>query len=261
MTAGKVDFDCPVCGSSRITQIYGDTLGDALPEFGYNFGQRHGAHYRIVRCDNCTHAYCTPRHPDMFRNYIDVEDIAYLKHQEQRIATALRVISRITRYKDSGRLLDIGCSTGDFLNVAKRSFSVEGLDLSGWAADAAQRRGLLIHRKQLTEFEPDTPYDVITLWGVIEHFEFPLRELTEMDRLLKANPISPPSSAACWSVCSPYRATMPTPRPAVATCSPITRPTRSWPPPPQQPSPRLEPMSISSSTSNVFVQRTHRSSN
>ena len=185
MSAGKVDFDCPVCGSSRVTQLYGDTLGDALPEFGYNFGPRHGAHYRIVRCIDCTHVYCTPRHPDMFRNYIDVEDLAYLKNQDQRIATALRVISRITRHKDSGRLLDIGCSTGDFLDVAKRSFSVEGLELSGWAADAAQRRGLQIHRKQLTEFEPDAPYDVITLWGVIEHFEFPRKELAEMDRLLK----------------------------------------------------------------------------
>jgi SAM-dependent methyltransferase len=186
MTAsGKIEFDCPVCGSTSITQIYSDTLGDSLPEFGYNFGPRHGAHYRIVRCGDCSHVYCTPRHPDIFRNYVDVEDLAYLKNQMQRIATALQVISRITKHKHSGRLLDIGCSTGDFLNVAKRFFSAEGLELSSWAADAAQRSGLKIHRKQLAEFEPDAPYDVITLWGVIEHFEHPLRELAEMDRLLK----------------------------------------------------------------------------
>lgn len=185
MTEAMVEFDCPVCGSNRSETVYPDTLGDSLPEFGYDFGPRHCAHYRVVRCRDCAHAYCSPRHPDMFRNYIDVEDYAYLKNQEQRIATAMRVIAKISEIKAGGSLLDIGCSTGDFLDVARNTYSVEGLELSGWAADAAERRGLTIHRKQLAEFEPDAPYDLITLWGVIEHFEFPVQELTEISRLLK----------------------------------------------------------------------------
>jgi SAM-dependent methyltransferase len=121
----------------------------------------------------------------MFRNYIDVEDFAYLKHHEQRIATAKRVIAKIAEFKSHGRLLDIGCSTGDFLDVARETYDVEGLELSDWAADAAERRGLAIHRKQLADFEPDSPYDLITLWGVIEHFEFPVQEMARISRLLK----------------------------------------------------------------------------
>lgn len=184
MTAPLIEFDCPLCGSKRSTTVYPDTLRGALPEFGYDFGPRHGAHYRVVRCPDCSHAYCSPRHPDMFRNYVDVEDPAYLKNQEQRIATAMRVIPAIVKFKAGGRLLDIGCSTGDFLELAGTVYDAEGLELSGWAADAAQRRGLTVHRCTLEEFKPTAPYDVITLWGVIEHFEFPARELTNLDRLL-----------------------------------------------------------------------------
>lgn len=183
--ATLVELDCPVCGSKRSTTVYPDTLGDALPEFGYDFGPRHCAHYRVVRCPDCSHAYCSPRHPDIFRNYVDVEDHAYLKNQEQRIATATRVVSAISRYKAGGRLLDIGCSTGDFLDLARNSYAVEGLELSGWAADTAERRGLTAHRCTLEEFKPGAPYDVITLWGVIEHFEFPARELANLNRLLE----------------------------------------------------------------------------
>jgi len=121
----------------------------------------------------------------MFRNDVDVVDYAYLKNQEQRIATAMRVIAKISGFKSHGRLLDIGCSTGDFLLVAGKVYAVEGLELSDWAADAAEGRGLTIHRKQLAEFEPGAPYDLITLRGVIEHFEFPVQELANVSRLLK----------------------------------------------------------------------------
>lgn len=185
MTATLIEFDCPVCGSPHPQTVYPDTLGGALPEFGYDFGPRHCAHYRIVRCPDCSHAYCSPRHPDMFRNYVDVEDAAYQRNQEQRTATARRVIARMSEFKPAGRLLDIGCSTGDFLDLARRSYTVEGLELSGWAADAAERRGLTVHRCTLAEFRPDAPYDVLTLWGVIEHFEFPAQELARMNRLLE----------------------------------------------------------------------------
>lgn len=184
LAEASVEYDCPVCGSNNPIMVYPDTLGAALPKFGYDFGPGHCAHYRVVRCRNCTHGYCSPRHPDIFRNYIDVEDHAYLKNHEQRISTALRVIAKIREFKAGGRLLDIGCSTGDFLDVARKTHVVEGLELSDWAADAAERRGLAIHRRQLADFEPSAPYDVITLWGVIEHFEFPQQDLARVSRLL-----------------------------------------------------------------------------
>ena len=92
----------------------------------------------------------------------------------------------MVRYRPSGRLLDIGCATGDFLTVASNRFQVEGLELSAWAIQIARQKGLTIHQSDLAGFQPQNPYDVLTLWGVIEHFEDPSREIGRMHRLLRA---------------------------------------------------------------------------
>ena len=90
------------------------------------------------------------------------------------------------RFSPHGRLLDVGCSTGDFLWVAREHhYQVEGLELSRWAAGIARRRGLTVHSFSLVDFQPTQPYDLLTLWGVIEHFEDPAREVRKMFRLLR----------------------------------------------------------------------------
>ena len=156
-----------------------------MPDFGYDFGPGHTDTYRVVRCAACRHAYCSPLPENLYANYAGVRDEAYLKNRPQRIDTAARVIQLIRRYKPGGRLLDVGCATGDFLTVAGGHFQVEGLELSDWAAEIAQRSGFLTHRSRLSELAGSDLYDVVTLWGVIEHFEDPVLEVREIRRLLR----------------------------------------------------------------------------
>ena len=87
-------------------------------------------------------------------------------------------------YKKGGNLLDIGCSTGDFLQTAQDFFNVEGLELSSWAVNIAERRGFKIHDCSLGELPICRKYDVVTIWGVIEHFEFPASEIKSVYRIL-----------------------------------------------------------------------------
>lgn len=182
----RIEFPCPICGQDGHPELYPDTLGDQLPRFGYDFTPDHMKTYRVVFCRDCRHGFSSPRPAQLWQQYEEVEDPAYLHRQKERIASAQHVVRRIVRYRPAGRLLDIGCATGDFLSVARQHFQVEGLELSGWAAQIAQDRGLKVHRSDLAGFQPAEPYDVLTLWGVIEHFEHPADEVRRMHRLLRS---------------------------------------------------------------------------
>ena len=181
----QVACPCPICGAYDCQPLYPDTLGAQLPRLIYDYSPEHMRTYRWVRCQDCRHAFCSPRPSQLWRLYEDVEDPAYLEFQPNRIATASKVLQRIRRSCAAGRLLDIGCATGDFLSVARAHFDVEGLELSRWAAEIARGKGLLVHESDLRSFSAERPYDLITLWGVIEHFEEPARDVQKMFELLR----------------------------------------------------------------------------
>jgi SAM-dependent methyltransferase len=105
------------------------------------------------------------------------------------MATARKVIQRLLRFLSQGRLLDVGCATGDFLAVAQKHYSVEGVELSKWSADIARSRGFVIHNCELGNLRTRKPYDIVTLWGVIEHFEDPAVEVENIAQLLRRDGI------------------------------------------------------------------------
>lgn len=183
------EVPCPVCDGRDYRVLRESTLGDSLPQLGYQFTPEHVKAYRMVKCANCGHVCCSPLPLDLFEHYVDIEDAEYLKGEAQRIATAEKVLKTLRLHKAAGRLLDVGCSTGDFLQVAGKYYEVEGIELSAWAAALARAKGLAIHELPLARFPADGRFDVVTLWGVIEHLENPGREIAQIHRLLRDNGI------------------------------------------------------------------------
>lgn len=174
---------CNLCGGEHHTELYPDELGDAAAPTDYGFSQETRKTYRIVRCDDCGLIFTNPM-PSLITSYEEEIDDVYLSTEAQRSITAQRALKKILTYKTSGRLLDVGCSTGIFLDQAAKHFTVEGLELSKWAvARAAQRHR--VHRVTLDDFKPAELYDVVTLYGVIEHFEDPKSQLVHIGKLLK----------------------------------------------------------------------------
>lgn len=176
---------CPVCGSSDQETIFDDTLGDDLPSFDYAFSPAHSKTYRIVRCRSCGHAFSILPKKNVAENYESVVDNEYLKRQDERVMTAQNVLTTIRKFAPGGKLLDVGCATGDFLSVAREYYAVEGLELSSWSARLARERGIPIHTCTLDLMQEKRVYDVVTLWGVIEHFESPGNEVRNLSRIVK----------------------------------------------------------------------------
>jgi 2-polyprenyl-3-methyl-5-hydroxy-6-metoxy-1,4-benzoquinol methylase len=107
------------------------------------------------------------------------------KKRERMWARRLKIIEG---WAEPGKILDIGCGEGLFLEVAKRGgWQVDGTEVSGHAADfASQRLQQPIFCGELwqADLAPES-FDVVTLWHVLEHTTQPLQTLIAVKRLVK----------------------------------------------------------------------------
>lgn len=156
---------------------------------------------RLVSCLNCGLIYVNPRpaFEELARQYGDqyfhcaeptfggYED--YEADRDDIHATFRRRAALLKPWLKSERprLLDAGCATGLFLEVARAAdWDAEGLDISSYALSKARERGFRVHQGTLPDPAlPDESYDVITLWDVIEHVPDPAAVVRDCRRLLK----------------------------------------------------------------------------
>ena len=86
-------------------------------------------------------------------------------------------------------LLDIGCGTGDFLQVAKQNrWSVSGIEPNAQARAIANNKtnNSVFEIDQLLKFQPAS-FDVISLWHVLEHLPNLEEQIQIFKKLLKPN--------------------------------------------------------------------------
>ncbi len=97
-------------------------------------------------------------------------------------------IAILQRYRPSGRLLDVGCGMGGFLEVAReKGYDVSGVEVSEYAA-AHIRNELRIEVANCRLSEAglsSQSYDLVTMWDVFEHIDDPRRTLEEIHRILR----------------------------------------------------------------------------
>lgn len=87
-----------------------------------------------------------------------------------------------------GRLLDIGCGSGQFLQQMQiQGWEVEGVDFDEMATESARTNyGLRVHTGDLRDIAyPDNSFDAITLNNVIEHLPEPVEVVKECRRILR----------------------------------------------------------------------------
>jgi ubiquinone/menaquinone biosynthesis C-methylase UbiE len=186
---------CNLCGADAAVERYPSTIeqgerGD-WRAFRCTYSG-YGRHHTIVQCRQCGLVYTDPRPDgdDIVETYQAVEDPLYLEEREGRVLTFerhLKPLERLTGPPNGRPLLDVGCYTGVFVEIAVRhGWEAWGVDPSCWAVEQAQARGLHAIQGTLeTANLPEAAFDVVTMWDVIEHVTDPHGTLQQAYRLLK----------------------------------------------------------------------------
>jgi SAM-dependent methyltransferase len=85
--------------------------------------------------------------------------------------------------KTNGKLLEVGCAYGFFLDEARQSFDVSGIELAEDAVIACQARGLNVVRDADESFYTHSgPFDLVVMLDVIEHLINPEALLRDLYR-------------------------------------------------------------------------------
>lgn len=146
--------------------------------------------HNICECGACGYVFDNPRpRAAEIAGYYSRSDkyAVWLSHEKGRDLLWKRRLGIIRRYKKSGSLLDIGAGIGQFLNYAKKSFTVYGTEVSQSAISIAREKyGIEVKMGEIEQagFE-DTQFDIITLFHVLEHVPYPQSTLAKVKSLLK----------------------------------------------------------------------------
>lgn len=160
--------------------------------------------FEIVVCSGCGLARTSPRpDPDSIGYYYPADYAPYVTNRRDKYAASgdLSFLAKVKQFlrpfmpggltkflpPNLGRLLEIGCSTGDFLDDAVLlGWSVEGIEFSDQAAAIARSKGHQVWTGQLEAIPlPENKYDAIVGWMVLEHLHEPQKVLTNLFGSLK----------------------------------------------------------------------------
>lgn len=176
---------CPVCSAEGVVPV----------PFGYSF---QGRRLQAVRCAGCGVMFLHPLPTDVeiaglyTREYFEGD--FRCGHEGSCFADPTRtalagggLLERIQQIRPFGRLLEVGCAGGAFLNAARQAgYDVQGVELSGEASQFARETfGLPIFTGDLPAARfPAGSFDIVYLGDVIEHLPRPRAIIAEVRRIL-----------------------------------------------------------------------------
>lgn len=171
---------CPICGqASALEWLRGPDRFHGREE-----------KYTLLRCPACSLVWLSqpPTPAEMHLHYTD----AYLKlisaAGENSPSRWRDRLQALRQHKQSGTMLDLGCSSGGFLGFFRGdSWKLYGIEMS---ADCARRAELRTGAHVFVGDIPDAPFqpesfDVITCFDVLEHLYEPLQIMAKVREWLK----------------------------------------------------------------------------
>ncbi len=176
---GMEKVPCPSCGGASHKVLF------TKPDNTYGITD---VQFPVVRCRTCRFVFLNPR-PDIDTIHRYYPPIFYTADMTPEAVLAERRGSldarlKMLRHLRPGRLLDIGCSRGEFLHRMREvGWEPFGIDFSATPPN-------MFNVPVFTGTVDQAPYpresfDLVTLWAVLEHIHDPLPMLKQVRSFLK----------------------------------------------------------------------------
>ena len=176
---------CEICGSSKYTNLY---RKKSYIETKYG-------NINLVKCSECGLIYINPQlSEDELADYYDVDYYGINNKRFSGIIERLIRLKRniraevISRFTEKGKILDIGCGRGLFLDEMRgRGWDTYGTEISETAAKYAREvLGPNISIGELDQHRfPDSHFNAVSIYNVLEHVSHPADIMLEIRRILK----------------------------------------------------------------------------
>jgi len=178
------DVTCSVCGCSDYSQV--------LNKYGFMY----------VECEKCSHVYVKNRlrNDKILDDYRSGHNVEKITHQiEQNVKLQEYTNNLYSKYLslfgelgiNEGKIIDIGCGTGNFV-----SFCVKNTEFEVYANEINEAMypvlseivGNRLIKGPIEEFQTENErFDVVTLWGVLEHLVDPVSVLRNVKNIIDGN--------------------------------------------------------------------------
>lgn len=167
---------CPVCNSKDEEEIF-------LKEGG-----------RYVKCSDCKMVYLNPVFNDeALKDYYE-QNHAFQSEivendSEFYVSLYSKGVNNITKVNSNAQnILDIGCSSGVFLDVAKtHGLNTFGVELNKSEYEFAKKKGHEVYNELLENISFLQKFDAISMWDVFEHLKDGEKYLNLIKNLLNKN--------------------------------------------------------------------------
>ena len=178
---------CPICSSNSFNKFIVCEDYTASKE-----------KFNLSSCSTCNFLITTPR-PDAKNIGTYYKSQSYISHTGSgkglinsiyllvRRYTLNWKVNKIKEYQSTGKLLDYGCGTGEFLHKAhEHEFDITGVEPSD---DARKKAESIIGKKIENHLDnlKGEKFNVITLWHVLEHVPDLKEKLSQLKELLEVN--------------------------------------------------------------------------
>ena len=179
-----IEDPCIFCGSAGERDVRSGRFL-ALPDDGP---------YAVYRCRPCAYGWLSPavsadNQEKLYdRSYFDpaVAGCAYQLQVKELLVCFERQAARFKASAPNPRILDVGCATGEFMDLARKiGLEVTGLDISAYACQVCRSNGFPVIQGDIFSLQllPQS-FGGLHVSHVLEHFAQPVAAVRRLHKLL-----------------------------------------------------------------------------
>jgi SAM-dependent methyltransferase len=158
----------------------------------------------LVQCKRCDLVYVGRRQDDFTFSDVDrgrsaalaarVAELGIVSPDVEEAERPWRIqadrerLARLRQHIPGGTLLDVGCATGTFVEVASAAFDAWGVEPDSGTSEQARAAGLSVVTGTVADVVPPAGgFDAVTMFHVIEHLDSPHGTVRQARKLLSPN--------------------------------------------------------------------------